>query len=359
MVPGTMRIGYLIDTNLVRADRRPLTPAELADGLDALVEEGLLAERAGFHSVHAPDRHGAPACAFPGPEQLLTLLARETTKVMLGTFTHVATLTHPMKAAEQFAVIDTLSRGRLVTTVSRGFLAQFWGQFGIPEERLLGRFQETLKVWRQAFAGERFDFDGDHWQVRDGFLAPAPYQPGGWPLWGGGNASPKAIRRTASYAEAWTCDPMPHAREAFLADAGAYRERARELGKTPFVALMRDGWVADDFAQAARVFGEHYARMTRFYLRHGNLTRNPGFASADEITAESAGAYAIMGDAQQCLEHLERLHDDLGVDYVVFCCRLSTGGSRTRRSEEHTSELQSPVHLVCRLLLEKKKKKKK
>ena len=155
-----MRIGYLIDSNLVHADRRPLTPAEIADGLDAMVEEGVLAERAGFHSVHAPDRHGAPACAFPGPEQLLTLLARETARVMLGTFTFVDTLVHPMKAAEQFAVIDNLSRGRLVTTVSRGFLPQFWGQFGIPEEKLLGRFLEALRVWRAAFEGERFDFDG-------------------------------------------------------------------------------------------------------------------------------------------------------------------------------------------------------
>ena len=247
-----MRIGYLIDSNLVHADRRPLTPAEIADGLDAMVEEGVLAERAGFHSVHAPDRHGAPACAFPGPEQLLTLLARETARVMLGTFTFVDTLVHPMKAAEQFAVIDNLSRGRLVTTVSRGFLPQFWGQYGIPEEQLLGRFLEALRVWRAAFEGERFDFDGDHWEVRDGCLAPAPFQEGGWPIWSGGNASPAAIRRSATFGEAWTCDPMPHAREAFLADAGAYRERAEELGKQPFVVLMRDGWVADSFDEAAR-----------------------------------------------------------------------------------------------------------
>ena len=342
-----MRIGYLIDTNLVRADRRPLTAAEVADGLDAMVEEGLLAERAGFHSVHAPDRHAAPACALPGPEQLLTLLARETERVMLGTFTFVGTLVHPMKAAEQFAVIDTLSRGRLVTTVSRGFLSSFWGQFGIPEDRMLGRFLEMLRIWRSAFEGERFDFEGDHWTVRDGLLAPAPYQPGGWPLWSGGNASPKAIRRSAGQAEAWTCDPMPHAREAFEADVGIYRDRAEELGKRPFVVLMRDGWVADSFDEAARVFGEHYARMTRFYLRHGNLTRNPGFASPEEITPESVAPYIVMGEPQQCIEHLERLHEELGIDYVVFCCRLSTGPSLEATREQilrFGEEVVQPIH---------------
>jgi alkanesulfonate monooxygenase SsuD/methylene tetrahydromethanopterin reductase-like flavin-dependent oxidoreductase (luciferase family) len=342
-----MRIGYLIDTNLVRPDRGSLTPAELADGLEALVEEGLLAERAGFHSVHAPDRHGAPACAFPAPEQLLTLLARETSRVLLGTFTYVATLTHPMKAAEQFSVIDNLSRGRLVTTVSRGFLSQFWGQFGVPEERMLGRFLEALRVWRRAFEGERFDFESEFWPVRDGFLAPAPFQPGGWPFWGGGNAVPAAIRRTADYAEAWTCDPMPHAPEAFASDLGLYRERAVEVGKRPYVVLMRDGWVADSFAEAARVFGEHYARMTRFYLRHGNLTRNPGFTSPDEITPQSCAPYAIMGTPQQCIERLQQLHEDLGIDYVVFCCRLSTGPSLEAAREQilrFGEEVVQPIH---------------
>src|SRR3954469_7984347 len=108
--------------------------------MDAMVEEGLLAQRAGFHGVLVPDRHRAAECHFPGPEQLLTLLARETERVAIGSFTFVGTLVHPMKAAEQLSVIDQLSRGRLVTTVSRGFLSPFWGQFGIPEDRLLGRF---------------------------------------------------------------------------------------------------------------------------------------------------------------------------------------------------------------------------
>ena len=138
----------------------------------------MLAEHAGFHSIQAPDRHGAPACALPAPEQLLTMLARETAGDA-GNVHLRRHADHPMHAAEQFAMIDNLSRGRLMTTVSRGFLPQFWGQFGVPEERMLGRFQEALRVWRAAFAGERFDFDGEFWPVRDGLLAPPPFQQGG------------------------------------------------------------------------------------------------------------------------------------------------------------------------------------
>jgi alkanesulfonate monooxygenase SsuD/methylene tetrahydromethanopterin reductase-like flavin-dependent oxidoreductase (luciferase family) len=102
------------------------------------------------------------------------VLARETDRVAIGSYTFVGTLSHPMRSAEQLSVIDNLSRGRLFTTVSRGFLPEFWGQFGIPQERMLGRFLEGLRIWRRAFSGERFSFEGDHWQVRQGQLAPPP-----------------------------------------------------------------------------------------------------------------------------------------------------------------------------------------
>jgi alkanesulfonate monooxygenase SsuD/methylene tetrahydromethanopterin reductase-like flavin-dependent oxidoreductase (luciferase family) len=331
-----VRVGYLIDTNVLGGG-----------SLEDILEEGLLAERAGFHSVQVPDRHGRPECAWPGPEQLLTILARETSRVMLGSFTFVGTLVHPMKAAEQFAVIDRLSGGRLVTTVSRGFLPAFWEQFGVPQERLLGRFQETLRVWRAALAGEKVDVDGEFWGATRGRLAPAPLQEGGWPIWGGGNASVAAVRRSAEYASAWTCDPMPMTRDAWDATVGEYRDRAGELGKEPFIVLMRDGWVADSFEEAAAVFGEHFVRVARFYRRTGNLERHPGMATDAGITVESVAPHLVMGDAERCQERLVELHESYGVDYVVFCCRLTTGPSMEATREQilrFGEEVVAPIH---------------
>lgn len=324
-----MRVGYLIDTQVS-------PPGDPGAAMEAMIEEGLAAERAGFHSVQVPDRHRSGTCVFPGPEQLLTLLARETQRVMLGSFTFVATLVHPMKAAEQFAVIDRLSGGRLVTTVSRGFLGPFWGQFGVPEERLLGRFQETVRIWREACAGGRVDFEGEHWQVRGGRLAPAPERP--WPLWGGGNAAPAAIRRSAEYADAWTADPMPMSRADFDERAGLYRRRAEELGKRPFVVRMQDGWVADTRAQAEAAIGGHYAQMVDFYAR----SEMPGRTAVEDLRE-----HMLAGTAPDCVERLSALHEERGVDYVVFCCRLSTGPSLAAAREQilrFGEEVVAPVH---------------
>ena len=340
-----MRVGYLIDTHR-RTATRP-EPPERRAVMDAMIAEGVAAASAGFHSIQVPDRHASPECHFAGPEQLLTVLARETERVAIGSFTSVATLPHPMKAAEQFSVIDNLSGGRLFTTMSRGFLPAFWQQFGVPQERLLGRFLEALEVQRLAVAGEPFTFEGKHWQVDRGLLAPPPYQVGGWPIWGGGNAVPAAIRRSAESASSWTCDPLPFERAVWEASAELYRERARELGKRPFIVMMRDGWVASSFEEAANVFGEHFARQVRFYQREGILSHHPDFTSQEDITGVSVAPHVVMGTPQQCIERLEFLHEELGVDYVTFCCRLSTGPSLEATLEQvhrFGEEVVGPIH---------------
>lgn len=337
-----MRIGYLIDTNRTGM----LSATDRQRSMEAMVQEGIEAERAGFHSVQVPDRHANEAVAFPGPEQLLTLLAHATDRVALGTFTFVATLTHPMRAAEQFSAIDNLSGGRLFTTLSRGFLPQFWRQYGIPEDRMLGRFLETLQIWELARGGEPVNFAGKHWSVQDGLLAPVPYQPGGWPIWGGGNSAVAAARRCAEYASCWTADTLPFTTESWETFAGGYRERALELGKRPFVVLMRDGWVADTFERAAAVFGTHYAKQMRFYLRNG-LMHHPDFPDADSATPERLAPHAVMGTPAQCIEQLERYHEEFGVDYVTLCCRVSTGPQESAMAEQIQrlgEEVVGPIH---------------
>jgi alkanesulfonate monooxygenase SsuD/methylene tetrahydromethanopterin reductase-like flavin-dependent oxidoreductase (luciferase family) len=140
---------------------------------------------------------------------------------------------------------------------------------------------------------------------------------------------------------------MPMTREAWESDVGAYRSRAAELGKRPFVVLMRDGWVADSDEEAARVFGEHFVRIARFYRKTGNLNRHPGMAAGDDITVAGVAPHLVMGDPERCIERLVELHEQWGVDYVVFCCRLTTGPSMEATREQiqrFGEQVVRPVH---------------
>lgn len=342
-----MRIGYLIDVNKGAYDQ-PLPPRDdVQRTLEQMIEEGIVAEKAGFHSLQVPHRHGRTECYYPGPEQLLTILARETEKVAIGTYTYVATLYHPMRAAEQFAIIDNLSKGRLYTTMSRGYHSGYWGQFGIPEEKLLGRHLEAVRIFKEGFKGERFDFDGKHWQVRQGLLTPGPYQEGGWPIWGGGNASPEAIARSAEYGEAMTADPSPHLKEVWHERLAQYKEEAAKRGKKPFVVMMRDGWVADTFEEAAREFGTHFVAEWKFYFNMGIFTGHPDLQSEADITPEKCAKHLIMGTPAQCIEQLEMFHEEYEVDYFTLRFRMPTGPSMEAAHEEiqkFGEEVVQPIH---------------
>jgi len=321
-----VRIGYLIDLHVGGRNPPVPTPALAYATMEALIEEGIIAEEAGFHSLQIPERHGLTQCFFPGPVQLLSILAHETRRVALGTFSCVLTLHNPMQLAEELAVVDNLSQGRLYSTVSRGFRPSYWDQFGIPQEKLLGRFKEALEIWELAFQGERFDFAGEHFHVRQGLLTPQPYQDGGWPIWGGGHRTPAAIRRSAAYGAAWTCDQYPLDPPVWHERRTLYNDYAAELGKRPFVVLMRDAWVEDTMEDALAVFGEHLAGDLRWVFDQG-LLEHPEFMSIADITPEAVARHAIVGDPDTCMEELVRYHEEFGVDYFALRLRLATGPS--------------------------------
>ena len=341
-----MRIGYLIDLHKGGYDQPLPTRADAAATIDAMIEEGILAEKAGFHSIQVPDRHGRTECYLPGPLQLLTILARETERVAIGSYALVLTLYHPMLVAEQCAVIDNISRGRLYMTFARGYHPGYWDYFGIPQERLLGRFQEGLRMIERAYQGERFSLGGDFYATKDALLTPQPYQQPRFPFWGGGQL-PEAIRRSAEWAECWTCDPFPLLKETWDQQVGAYRQRCEELGKKPFIVLMRDGWVADSFEEAARDFGTHYVDEMKFYQRMGILSHHPDFDSEEKITPENAKAHVVMGSPQQCIEQIERYGEELGVDYITMRFRMPTGpslGAAREQIQRFGEEVVSYIH---------------
>ena len=129
--------------------------------------------------------------------------------------------------------------------------------------------------------------------------------------------------------------------------AGAYRAKAEEHGKVPFIVLMRNAWVADSFEAAAEEFGTHYVAEMRFYCAQGILAHHPDFDSPEKITAESARDEIVIGTPEQCRERLERYHEEYGVDYFTLRFRMVTGPSFEETREQilrFGEEVVQPLH---------------
>ena len=322
-------IDYLLDTHFGQYDQ-PIPSARLAqERLAVLLDEAKRCDRVGFDGVLVPDRHGRTETVAPAPLSLLAVLARETEKVELGTFSLVLTLYPPMLVAEEAVFADLLSGGRLKLSVSMGYHPAYFRQMGVEGKHRVSRFEEAVDILKLAFAGERFSYSGKRFQLDDVVLTPPPVRESGIPLWFGGE-SPEMITRTALHADAWATGQSPLDRDVWLRRVDSYRSQAAAAGRPSRVVMMRDGFVASSFDEAARIAGDALVGEQIFMLRqnkHRNKVFPKPFESESDFTIENLRDHFVMGSPDDCIESATRYFDDYDVDELVLRFRFPLGPS--------------------------------
>ena len=133
----------------------PGTPQSLADLYRDHLEEAVLAEELGFDCVWASEHHFSPDAWSPSPFTFLAAVAGRTERVRLGTFVLLLPLHNPLRVAEDVAVLDNISEGRVDLGVGVGSAPNEFATFGIPVEGRLGRTFEALRIIERCFTGER------------------------------------------------------------------------------------------------------------------------------------------------------------------------------------------------------------
>ena len=167
---------------LVQVPGMPLTYEQsVAD----LVSGARDAEELGYDAVHMVEHHFQPDGYNPSPLITLAAAAAVTERVALGTNILLVPLYNPMKLAEDVAVLDNLSHGRLVLGVAPGYVEEEFAGLMVPYEERFKRFEEALDLMQLAWKGEPFSFSGRFFEVPETRLSPAPVQAGGPPLWYG------------------------------------------------------------------------------------------------------------------------------------------------------------------------------
>jgi alkanesulfonate monooxygenase SsuD/methylene tetrahydromethanopterin reductase-like flavin-dependent oxidoreductase (luciferase family) len=96
---------------------------------------------------------------------------------------------------------------------------------------------------------------------------------------------------------------------------------------------MRNGWVAPSWEEAAKTFGAHAAEELRFYFRQGIFV-NPEFPTEASITPSSISPHLVLGTPQQCVEQLERYHEEFNVDYFTIRLRMPRGPSMAETADQ-------------------------
>ena len=324
-----MKIGYLLDTHGGPYNMPAPNSTQVTTFIDHLWKEAEAAEQAGFDSLVVPERHTRTECLFPAPLVLLGGLAARTTRIRLGTYILILPLYDPVHIAEQMAMIDLMSKGRLICGLASGYHPEYHNAFSIPMKGGRTRFEEGLEILKQAWTQDSFSFQGKVFNYDNVRLTPKPVQQPYPELWLGG-MFPYTIERAGRSGDAWCSDPFPLEKETWKSQVALYREAAAKAGQPSNVVLMRDGWIAPTQDEAEQTFGDIYVQELLFYFRHGILTHHPDFQSESDFTVERCFRHAVAGPPQTCREQLAMYADEYDIDYTIMRFRLPAGPERER-----------------------------
>ena len=146
--------------------------------IDSTLDEILLAEEIGMHSVWLTEHHFDGAAAHADPLVLGAAVAARTTKLKIGFAVVELAFHHPVRLAVQTALLDNLSHGRLIVGIGRGSAYNHYEYigFGITMEDGLARLDEAEELMVAAWTGEDLKHRGEHWSLEFPRLRPRPYQ---------------------------------------------------------------------------------------------------------------------------------------------------------------------------------------
>jgi alkanesulfonate monooxygenase SsuD/methylene tetrahydromethanopterin reductase-like flavin-dependent oxidoreductase (luciferase family) len=161
----------------------------IAERYAAALEMTEWADRNGFLMVILSEHHGSPDGYLPSALPLAAAIAARTKNMRILIGALVSAFHDPLKVAEDAAVVDAISGGRLDLVVTNGYVQSEFDMFGVPVNKRAARTTEMLETLQNAFTGKPFTYRGRTVQV-----TPAPATPGGPPLQLGGSSEPAARR---------------------------------------------------------------------------------------------------------------------------------------------------------------------
>jgi alkanesulfonate monooxygenase SsuD/methylene tetrahydromethanopterin reductase-like flavin-dependent oxidoreductase (luciferase family) len=251
----------------------------------AAVDMAEYADGHGFSSVALSEHHGVGDGYMPSPLVLAGAMAARTAKIRLQFMALIVPLHDPLRLAEDIAVLDNLSGGRVDVTVAGGYVPFEFAMFG-KEMKDRGRLtEEAILTMKAAWTGEEFTYRG-----RKARITPRPPQRPHPPLWMGGSVD-AAAKRAGRLADGF----ITHREDLYK----VYFEEAKAHGKNPWpFSPSSPGfvYVAEDKEAAWTVIGPHALQETNSYgewvAAAGTDGRFAKATSIDELRA--AGAYLVV-----------------------------------------------------------------
>lgn len=291
-----------------------------------LARQGAIAESMGVHSFWLPENHFGDDRSLPSPLTLLAAVAAGTGHIRLGTTSYLLPIRHPLQAAEEVAVLDRISGGRVILGVGRGVQASMFRAFDVLTKEKRKVFRANLEAMMSAWRGEPVA------QTEAGdpvTLAPLPVQQPHPPIWIAA-FGPLAIRQAGSLGMPYLASPV-ETLGRLEANYASHRSHASEAGHPDIntVPVMRTVYVTDDDREANRI----------------RQALDAGTPHAMREEGACVDDWAMIGPAARVRDQIQEHRERLGMTLLIARGRLPGVGDA-----DHIASIERLARVVsdCR-----------
>lgn len=306
----------------------PFSPRSHKELYSEMLDEISTADQMGFDSAWLTEHHFLNDGYCPSLLVTAAAIAARTKKIRIGTGVLLMPLHDPVRVAEDAAVVDLISGGRLILGLGLGYRPEEFAGFGRSLKERRGRMEESIEILNKSWMDEPFNHNGKYYKLDNINVTPKPVQKP-IPIWIGAFTEP-AIRRAARigaplYVPAIGVIPIVK----YLFDM--HSSLLKEYGRNPDdfeKPLVREIYISDQksdkiwekIKENVTYTAKGYASWGSMVDRQGNLLSDP----TDPILYDIARDQSIIGTPEECIDTIKRYQEELPIDNLI--CRFKFPG---------------------------------
>ena len=319
---------------------------------EELIEQCVAADEFGFDTVFIAEHHFSRVGICPSPLMILTAIAAKTSRIRLGTAICIMPFHNPVHLAEQAALLDVLSGGRLELGVGRGSQPREFQGFNASPSESRGRLKEGVELISRLLEGENLTFQGEFFSCVEAEIFPKPIQKPRPPIWLAGT-SPEtyafAGEKNLNVMASGTFKGGSFYKDKMDYFSDAVRARGGDPGDYPR-AIAHHIHVCDDSEAAWK----QIEPAESWYLAYRSsvnaiempieekehLKRNYSYNLNVREMIEDGG---VVGPAEKVTADIKRLRDEFGINHLMLFMLRGISQKETIRSLELFSKEVMPV----------------
>jgi alkanesulfonate monooxygenase SsuD/methylene tetrahydromethanopterin reductase-like flavin-dependent oxidoreductase (luciferase family) len=284
-----------------------------------------LMDELGYDGVGFNEHHTSPYGLMNSPNIMAAAAAQRTKRLKLLIYGNALPIHEPLRLAEELAMLDCLSNGRIISGFVRGIPREYV-VYGVPFPESRARFDEAWEIIQGAWTDEVFSYEGRFWSYKDVAIWPRPVQQPHPPVWVPVTGSKESIQWAAE--RNFPITPGLAGALGFRQDmVRYYAECLAAAGHhvTPeHLVVGTNAYVADSREQALAEAGPYQLYFSRTLFSHGNVSETSEQRRAGYVSTQ---AYDYVRPENQPQANRDRSFRDLTIDTLAANQALAWGSA--------------------------------